>query len=95
MVTLELKKEDESLAKEIYAICKDISSYNEISSFDGTMIIQIVLPLATVLSPVFIKYLENRKVTVKFDGIEISANKKDIPGILETIQKQRSRDKTQ
>jgi hypothetical protein len=93
MITLEIKKCDEDLAKEIYNKCRANSSYNEMSGFDGNMLIQIVLPLATVLSPVLLKYIENKKVTVKFDGIEITANKKDIPQILETIQKQRNRDK--
>ena len=78
MITLELNENDRLLAEEIYEKCKAVASYNLISNFDGNMLIQIILPLATVLSPVFLKYLENQKVTVKFDGIEISAPKKDI-----------------
>lgn len=92
MITLELKENDRLLADEIYENCKAVASYNLISNFDGNMLIQIVLPLATVLSPVFLKYLENQKVTVKFDGIEISAPKKDVQNILRMIQNNRAKD---
>ncbi len=53
------------------------------------MLIQIGIPLATVLSPIIIKYIEYQQITIKFDGIEISAPKKDIPNILKTINEQR------
>lgn len=89
MLIVELKKEDEVLAKEISRNCEEVISYNEIVNFDGSALIQIVIPLATVLSPLIIKYIENQKVTIKFDGVEISAPKKEIPNILKTINEQR------
>lgn len=89
MITLEIKKEDEVLAKEICKNCEKIISYEDIVKFDGNTIIQIVIPLATVLSPIILKYIETSKVIIKFDGVEISAPKKDIYNILKTINEQR------
>lgn len=53
------------------------SEVQSVDSLDGSDLIQILVPLASVVMPVISqilqKYWGDNRVTIKFDGIEISA----------------------
>lgn len=53
------------------------SEVSSVDSLDGNDIIQILVPIAAVIMPVisqiFQKYFDDNRVTIKYDGIEISA----------------------
>ena len=67
---------------EVAFINEQINTYPEIEAFEIDSvglepIIQIAIPLAAILSPVvatiITKITENRRVTIKFDDVEITA----------------------
>ena len=60
-------------------IKKSVKSDNQavVNSFDGTDIIQIIVPTLSIVAPLLFqtvqKYFDNDKVSIKLNGIEISA----------------------
>lgn len=67
----EIKEEIES------SFAHEIVRISDIDSLDGNDFMQILVPLASVIMPIISqiiqKYLDNDRVTIKYDGIEISA----------------------
>lgn len=75
MLIFEVLQEDSDLLSELTSLL-DIENY-EVDSLDGNDIIQVLVPLASILAPVISqtiqKYFDNNRITIKFDGVEISA----------------------
>lgn len=93
MLIFEILEEDSDLAKEVKEAFEG-SEELSIDSLDGNDIIQIMVPLASIISTqaavVLQKYFSDKRVTIKYDGIEISAMGYDkAMEILKKIQDQR------
>ena len=89
MFTVELKKEKECLLEELLREFPDCEKI-EVSSFGADTLIQVVIPvtaiLAPVISPIIVKMLEDKKVTAKFDGIEVSGDYKKVQALIKDIK---------
>jgi len=75
MLIFEVMQEDSNL---LSALILSLGTENyEVDSFDGNDIMQVLVPLASILAPVasqiIQKYFDNNRITIKFDGVEISA----------------------
>lgn len=76
MLIFEIAPEDIKIKEDIL---KSIPNAQVLSvdSFDGSDFIQVIIPLVSVIMPiastVIQKYFDDNRVTIKFDGVEISA----------------------
>lgn len=65
----------------------------EVSSFGTEIFVSVLIPLAAILaptiSPLIIKLISDRNVSVKYDGFEISGDYKHVKSIIEQIQHDR------
>ena len=75
MLVFEVLQEDAGLLSELIPFANE-ETY-QIDSLGGNDIVQVLVPLASVLAPVISqivqKYFDNNRITIKFDGVEISA----------------------
>lgn len=93
MLIVEVLEDDLDLANEVREAFEG-SEELRIDSLDGNDIIQIMVPLVSIISTqaavVLQKYFSDNRVTIKYDGIEISAMGYDkAMEILKKIQEQR------
>jgi len=62
----------------------------EVNSFGAETIVSVLIPLAAILaptlSPLLIKLVGDRSVSIKFDGIEISGDHRQVKKIIAQIQ---------
>ena len=100
MLSVEVVNGDNNLIREIIDIHPDFEVV-EINSFGSDTIVQFIIPitaiLAPVISPVLLKLLENDKVSIKMDGIEISGGYRKVKEIMMQFQaeeKQKHQKKT-
>lgn len=76
MLVFEIAQSAPEIKEEILS---SIPSGDEIfvDSLDGNDIIQILVPLVSIVTPIVSqiiqKYFDDNRVTIKFDGVEISA----------------------
>lgn len=89
MFTIEFEKGSMESPHDLFNEFPECKRY-EISSFGSDTIIQIVIPLvailAPVVSPVIVKLLEDKKVSAKFDGIELSGDYHNVQKLIRDIQ---------
>ena len=89
MLLLELNREHMSILEEFDKEFP-MSEKVEISSFGADTVIQVLIPLAAILapvvSPVIIKLVEDKRVTAKFDGIELSGDYRKVQTLIKDIQ---------
>lgn len=93
MLIFEVLEENLDLANEVKAAFEGSEDLS-IDSLDGYDIIQIMVPLVSIIATqaavVLQKYFSDNRVTIKYDGIEISAMGYDkAMEILKKIQEQR------
>ena len=76
MLVFEVLQDDKELIEEILQVFS-VETTNEIDSLAGDDIIQILVPLTSIVAPlaaqVLQKFFDDNRVTIKYDGIEVSA----------------------
>jgi hypothetical protein len=76
MLVFEITQDENILIDEIKNSIPDIT-INPVDSISGDDIVQILVPLAAIIAPVTAqtiqKYFSDNRVTIKFDGVEVSA----------------------
>ena len=91
MIIIEVQQSDKDIINDIVT---SFSNEGEIKvdSLGSNDIIQILIPLASITAPVFAqmwqKYIENQRVILKYDGVEISA--KNAEQAMELLEKMRA-----
>lgn len=88
MIIIEVDKSDVKTINEIkdtFPNCK----YFEENSFSGNDILYFIVPITTILSasPVLIQWIRSRKITIKYDNMEITGNAHHVLEALKIIQK--------
>jgi hypothetical protein len=77
VLSLELPNTEVELIKEMSEAFQGNYIEIESNSIDGSWLVQFLIPLAVVLSPLISqivqKVIENERVTIKYDGVEIQA----------------------
>jgi hypothetical protein len=80
MIIFEVEKNDAILCNEIRNTFGDNAIEASVDALDGYDIVQFIVPLAIVINPSITKisnaiqsYFQENKITIKYDGIEISA----------------------
>ena len=76
MLVFEVLQDDKELIEEILQVFS-VETTNEIDSLAGDDIIQILVPLTSIVAPlaaqVLQKFFDDNRVTIKYDGIEVYA----------------------
>lgn len=91
MVIIEVQQSDKAIIDEIVTSFPN-NGVIQVDSLSSNDIIQIMIPLVSITAPVFAqiwqKYVDNQRVTVKYDGVEISA--KSAEQAMELLEKMAS-----
>ena len=90
MIIIEVQQSDKDIINDI-ATSFPNEGVIKVDSLGSNDIIQILIPLASITAPIFAqiwqKYSDNQRVTVKYDGVEISAkNAEQAMELLEKIK---------
>jgi len=84
------KKTNATITKQIATELPDIDMV-EVNSFDTDTMVQVLIPLAAILapviSPIIIKLIRDKNVTIKFDGIEASGRFNEVRELIEMVRK--------
>ena len=95
MLYVEINSEDRAIVEEVlseYPACEVI----EVNSFGAETTVQILIPIVAILAPtvstVITKLLESHVVSIKYDGIELSGNRKTVSNLIKVIQDIRAKD---
>ena len=76
MLIFEILQNEKEIIEDISGMVKN-SKQAIVDSFDGQDIVQIIVPALSIVAPLVFqtiqKYFDNDKVTIKMNGIEISA----------------------
>lgn len=76
MIIIEVQQSDKDIIDDIITSFPNNGVIN-VDSLSSNDITQILIPLVSITAPVFAqiwqKYSDNQRVTVKYDGVEISA----------------------
>jgi hypothetical protein len=90
MVNIEINKKHEFFSQLILEY--PTAPVIEINSFGADTIASILIPLAAILaptvSPLIIKLISDRNVSIKYEGIEVSGDYKHIKEIIKQIQQE-------
>ena len=93
---------DIEISKEHDLFCQLISEYPsapviEINSFGADTIVSVLIPLAAILaptvSPLILKLIGDRNVSIKYEGIEVSGDYRHIKEIIKQIQQEQKKGK--
>ncbi|MDE7199349.1 MAG: hypothetical protein K2O15_10760 [Lachnospiraceae bacterium] len=76
MIIVEVQQSDKDIIDDIITSVPN-EGVIKVDSLGSNDIIQILIPLVSITVPVFSqllqKYMDNQRVTIKYDGVEISA----------------------
>lgn len=91
MIIIEVQQSDKDIINDIVTSFSN-EGVIKVDSLGSNDIIQILIPLASITAPVFAqmwqKYIENQRVILKYDGVEISA--KNAEQAMELLEKMRA-----
>lgn len=91
MIIIEAQQSDKDIINDIVTSFSN-EGVIKVDSLGSNDIIQILIPLASITAPVFAqmwqKYIENQRVILKYDGVEISA--KNAEQAMELLEKMRA-----
>ena len=80
MIVFEVQQSDKDIIDNIITSVPN-KGVIKVDSLGSNDIIQILIPLVSITVPVFSqilqKYIDNQRVTIKYDGVEISAKSAD------------------
>lgn len=80
MIVFEVQQSDKDIIDDIITSVPN-EGVIKVDSLGSNDIIQILIPLVSITVPVFSqilqKYIDNQRVTIKYDGVEISAKSAD------------------
>lgn len=93
MVIIEVDKKSVDTVANLKQLFPGCECFEE-NSFGGDDIVNFIIPLVAVLkaSPVLIKWIESKAITIKYDGIEISGDAKQSIKALEKILESKKND---
>ena len=91
MIIIEVQQSDKDIIDDIVTSFPN-DGVIKVDSLGSNDIIQILIPLVSITAPVFAqiwqKYSDNQRVTVKYDGVEISA--KNAEQAMELLEKMKA-----
>lgn len=91
MIIIEVQQTDKDIINDIVTSFPN-DGVIKVDSLGSNDIIQILIPLVSITAPVFAqiwqKYSDNQRVTVKYDGVEISA--KNAEQAMELLEKMKA-----
>lgn len=91
MIIIEVQQSDKDIIDDIVTSFPN-AVVIKVDSLDSNDIIQILIPLVSITAPIFAqiwqKYSDNQRVTVKYDGVEISA--KNAEQAMELLEKMKA-----
>lgn len=91
MIIIEVQQSDKDIINDIVTSFSN-EGVIKVDSLGSNDIIQILIPLVSITAPVFAqlwqKYIENQRVILKYDGVEISA--KNAEQAMELLEKMRA-----
>ena len=91
MLIIEVQQSDKDIINDIVTSFSN-EGVIKVDSLGSNDIIQILIPLVSITTPVFAqmwqKYIENQRVILKYDGVEISA--KNAEQAMELLEKMRA-----
>lgn len=80
MLIVEVQQSDKDIIDDIVTSIPN-EGVIRVDSLSSNDIIQILIPLVSITVPVFSqllqKYMDNQRVTIKYDGVEISAKSEE------------------
>ncbi|MDE6602570.1 MAG: hypothetical protein K2K90_10520 [Lachnospiraceae bacterium] len=92
MIIVEVQQSDKDIIDDIITSVPN-EGVIKVDSLGSNDIIQILIPLVSITVPVFSqllqKYMDNQRVTIKYDGVEISA--KSAEQAMELLEKLKER----
>lgn len=92
MIIVEVQQSDKDIIDDIITSIPN-EGVIKVDSLGSNDIIQILIPLVSITVPVFSqllqKYIDNQRVTIKYDGVEISA--KSAEQAMELLEKLKER----
>ncbi len=92
MLIVEVQQSDKDIIDDIITSVPN-EGVIKVDSLGSNDIIQILIPLVSITVPVFSqllqKYMDNQRVTIKYDGVEISA--KSAEQAMELLEKLKER----
>ena len=92
MILVEVQQSDKDIIDDIITSVPN-EGVIKVDSLGSNDIIQILIPLVSITVPVFSqllqKYMDNQRVTIKYDGVEISA--KSAEQAMELLEKLKER----
>ena len=92
MIIVEVQQSDKDIIDDIITSVPN-EGVIKVVSLGSNDIIQILIPLVSITVPVFSqllqKYMDNQRVTIKYDGVEISA--KSAEQAMELLEKLKER----
>lgn len=97
MINIEIRKDHELFNQLITEYPS--ATVIEINSFGIETVVSVLIPLAAIiaptLSPLLIKLIGDRNVSIKYDGIEVSGDYRYVKEIILQIQQERNRNSSE
>lgn len=97
MINIEIQKDHELFDQLITEYPS--ATVIEINSFGIETIVSVLIPLAAIiaptLSPLLIKLIGDRNVSIKYDGIEVSGDYRHVKEIISQIQQGQNRNSSE
>lgn len=91
MIIIEAQQSDEDIIDDIVASFPN-EGVIKVDSLSSNDIVQILIPLVSITAPAFAqiwqKYIDNQRVILKYDGVEISA--KNAEQAMELLEKMKA-----